>query len=267
MTIENPRLEAAAAPPWEAPQAATVTVLRVGATYPDMSALIHLREQGTQQEAPIHAVAIEAAGLRILVDTGLPDPEWVRESFGACTREPHERLEEALRALVGWELDDVQLVVNTHLHFDHAGGNHLFPRARIVVQRREWEYANAPEPGWAGIYPRFTFDTAAVDYFQWYFVDGDTELCPGVRLLLTPGHSAGHQSVAVKTADGVVVYAADAVSRMESLYERIPPGLYGRYEDAIASIDRIAAVADFVIPGHDGVVSSGQRTGFPAVRR
>lgn len=241
-----------------------VTVLRFGATFPDMSALIRMREPGKEQEAPIHGLAIDGNGKHILVDTGLPDPRWVRDNFGKVRRDEDETVEAQLRTFPGWSLQDVDLVINTHLHFDHAGGNELFPHARFIVTRREYDYACSPETvEWAAIYPPHTFDRNAVKYHQWQFVEGDYEVMPGITLFPTPGHSIGHQSVAINTDEGTVVYAGDAISRMESLYERIPPGLYLNYSDAVASIDKIRAIADFVIPGHHDVVQPGQSAGFP----
>jgi glyoxylase-like metal-dependent hydrolase (beta-lactamase superfamily II) len=237
-------------------------VIRVGATYPDMSGLVQGLTPGCEQEAPILCLALERGATRVLVDTGLPELEWVQSAFGKVTRTPDEQLVEALRRFVGWQPSDVDYVINTHLHFDHCGGNRLLPNARFVVQRTEYEFALSPTLGMGPLYPAHLFDRSAVDYFDWLFVDGDHELFRGLRLLFTPGHSPGHQSVVFQATDGVVVFAGDAIGRMESIERRLAPGLYTDLASALHSVERIRDVADRVIPSHDTRVPAGQRDGF-----
>jgi glyoxylase-like metal-dependent hydrolase (beta-lactamase superfamily II) len=242
------------------------TVIRTGATYPDASGVVAGMTPGVEQEAAILCLALERDSTRILVDTGLPEIEWVAANFGKVTQTPDEVLSEALRRYLGWEPEDVGIVINTHLHFDHCGGNRVFPNARFVVQRREYEFAMAPT-NFEALYPRHLFDRTAVDYFDWLFVDGDHDLFHGLRLLFTPGHSPGHQSVAFQATDGLIVYTGDAVNRMESIEQRLAPGLYTDLDAALHSIDRIREIADLVIPSHDIRCSQGQRDAFFAVPR
>src|SRR5919197_6565968 len=92
-------------------------------------------------------------------------------------------------------------VINTHLHFDHCGGNRLFAGVPIYVQRAEREAAREPDytiPEWA------EFEGATYEE-----VDGEAEILPGIRVVPTPGHTPGHQSVLVDTEDGLVVVAGD----------------------------------------------------------
>ena len=128
---------------------------------------------------------IEHPDGRILVDTGMIDstPE-LDEQWG-----------------VRFDADkiprDVVCVINTHLHFDHCGGNRLFAGTPIHVQRAEREAAREPDytiPEWV------EFDGAT--YVEH---EGEAEIAPGVRVLPTPGHAPGHQSVLVDTDDGLVV--------------------------------------------------------------
>jgi N-acyl homoserine lactone hydrolase len=96
---------------------------------------------------------------------------------------------------------DVARVINTHLHFDHCGGNRLFAGTPIHVQRVERLDARTPDytiPEWV------EFEGAA--YVEH---DGEAEIVAGVRVLPTPGHTRGHQSVLVETDDGVVVVGGD----------------------------------------------------------
>src|SRR5919201_1821893 len=102
---------------------------------------------------------------------------------------------------------DVVCVINTHLHFDHCGGNRLFAGTPTHVQRVEREAAREPDytiPEWV------EFDGAT--YVEH---DGEAEIVPGVRVLPTPGHTPGHQSVLVDTDDGLVVVAGDVAYRWD----------------------------------------------------
>ena len=132
---------------------------------------------------------------RILVDTGLID------SIPELDEQWSPRFDASVIPR------DVAFVVNTHLHFDHCGGNRLFAGVPIYVQRVEREAARGEDytiPGWV------EFEGAS--YVE---LDGEAELAPGVRVLPTPGHSPGHQSVLVDTEEGLVVVAGDVAHRWD----------------------------------------------------
>ena len=96
----------------------------------------------------------------------------------------------------------VAVVVNTHLHFDHCGGNRLFPGIPIHVQRRELADARTKDDYTV----REWVDFPGATYVEH---DGEAEILPGVRLLPAPGHTAGHQIVVVETDEGPVVLGGD----------------------------------------------------------
>ncbi len=147
----------------------------------------------------------------VLVDTGIgnKEDEKFRDIYGVenTGRYGPTQLEDALHAL-GLSPAEVRMVVNTHLHFDHAGGNTMvvdgevrlaFPNATYVVQRGELEFASRPNERTAGSYLARNFQPVA-ECSRWHLVSGETELLPGIRLIPTPGHVPYHQSVLV--ADG-----------------------------------------------------------------
>jgi len=144
---------------------------------------------------PGHLHVIEHPAGRVLVDTGMIEttPELDEEWHPTIYPERIPR--------------DVACVINTHLHFDHCGGNRLFPGLPIHVQRREREAAR--EPGYT-IAEWVEFEGA-----RYVELDGKAEIVPGVRVIPTPGHSPGHQSVLVDTDDGLVVVAGDVAYRWE----------------------------------------------------
>jgi N-acyl homoserine lactone hydrolase len=103
---------------------------------------------------------------------------------------------------IGVELGEIDAVANCHLHADHAGQNWTFPAVPIYVQAAEWEIAHTTDHT---ILEWIDFDGS--DYRQ---VRGDYRLSDDVTLLATPGHTPGHQSLAVNTRDGLVVLAGQA---------------------------------------------------------
>jgi N-acyl homoserine lactone hydrolase len=135
---------------------------------------------------------IEHSDGLVLVDTGMIDttPELDEEWHPT----PHPLPDEIVSR--------VAVVVNTHLHFDHCGGNRLFPGVPIHVQRRELADARSQED-----YTVLEW----VDFLGATYVehDGEVEILPGVRLIPAPGHSRGHQIVLVDTDDGPVVLGGD----------------------------------------------------------
>jgi N-acyl homoserine lactone hydrolase len=135
----------------------------------------------------------------LLFDSGFgegEDPELDR--YYRTVRRP---LRDGLRG-AGVELGDVGLVVNCHLHRDHCGGNPALAGRPVFVQRAELEAARGPG---------YTVP-ALVDYpgAAYEVLDGEAELLPGVRVVPTPGHTDGHQSLVVDCAEGPVVLLGQA---------------------------------------------------------
>ena len=155
----------------------------------------------------------------VLIDTGLGNKEDQKfkdiygvENAGAGGR---TQLEDALREL-GHGPEDVRWVINTHLHFDHAGGDTwrdpagkiaaAFPKARYVVQRRELEFARHTNERTAASYLPHNF--AGISFT---LLDGESEPLPGIHCLPTPGHVPYHQSVLVESGGERACFLADLV--------------------------------------------------------
>ena len=129
-------------------------------------------------------------------------------------------LEDGLRKAAGIGAADVAFVLNTHLHFDHAGGNTVvrpdgslepgFPNARYVVQRGEFEFATHTNERTAGSYfPRNYVPLRDAGLFD--FVEGEVDVLPGIRLLPTPGHVPFHQSILLESDGAKALFLADLV--------------------------------------------------------
>ena len=145
-----------------------------------------------------NCLLVEIAGKRVLVETGNGDkfPARERDIYGI----DHDRsVEVALREL-GVEPESIDVVIMTHLHFDHSGGasnrrgEPVFPRARHVVQRREWEAATRPHERNRASY--LAENLAPLSPLL-ELVDGEAEIVPGIRVVPSPGHTPGHQSVLI----------------------------------------------------------------------
>ena len=205
---------------------------------------------------PVTCYAIRTSDAVILFDTGL-SPRAVpglahTDSLARFTDD--DLLVHRLDAL-GLRPDDVDAVVISHLHYDHAGGAELFPKSRLVVQRDEHAYAHHPAPFFAPFYYRKNFDLPG---YHWQLLDGDTELVPGVTVLRTDGHTPGHQSLLLELPDtGPVILAGDFVYWQEHLDHERVPGVVWNPTAAFHSIRRLKTLARLVrgqvFPSHDPV--------------
>jgi len=107
-------------------------------------------------------------------------------------------------AEAGLTPEDIDYVINTHLHFDHAGNNFLFTRATFFVQREQYEFADG--------HPSFPNQYWNLPGLKYELVEGRREVLPGVEVLPTPGHVPGHQSVILTLPEtGTVILSGDAV--------------------------------------------------------
>ncbi|MGH9172462.1 MAG: N-acyl homoserine lactonase family protein [Acidimicrobiales bacterium] len=153
---------------------------------------------GAARAEPCLGYLVQHSEGLLLVDTGMgSDPE-----VDAYYQPLRYQLEDAV-AGAGATLDDIAYVVNCHLHFDHCGGNASLPGRPIFTQRVELEIARREE----GYTLPELVDAPGLTY---EILDGEAEILQGVFVIPTPGHTAGHQSVAVRRADGTVVVAGQS---------------------------------------------------------
>ncbi len=199
----------------------------------------------------------------VIVDTsvathGRPS-EFIGEDF---TRLPEQVPAHALHR-AGVDPKDVEFVVLTHLHWDHAGNCDLFPDARVLVQRTEMRYAAAPgrffEKSFLsapGGWPHAPYLVPNIE-----LLDGPTTIAPGLSVLPVPGHTPGSQAVVAATAEGTFGISGDAVCTYENVERDLPPGFHVDVDASMDSMDRMRAAADYLLPSHDyAVLSDGFTT-------
>jgi N-acyl homoserine lactone hydrolase len=151
----------------------------------------------------VTAFVIEHPKGVFLFDTGFsPEPRKMVDLYKPVYMRP---IAEALRA-AGHGITDVKLIANCHFHADHAGGNRHFTRTPIFVQKRELAHARQ-ENDYTHLPHVADFPGAAIEE-----IDGEAEPWPGIRIVPTPGHSPGHQSLVVDTKKGRVVLAGQALN-------------------------------------------------------
>jgi len=177
----------------------TVRPLECGWLTCDLGALLAGRNGATR--IPVPAFLVEHPRGLVLFDTGLhpelaQSTERLRSVASIFTPEVHE--EEVVSARLrqhGYNPDDIAVIASSHLHFDHCGGHSLVPNARVAVQRAEWEAAHDPGMIEIGGYNPDDFEVG----HEVQLLDGDHDLFGdgSVRLVVTDGHTAGHQSLIV----------------------------------------------------------------------
>ncbi|MGO4249367.1 MBL fold metallo-hydrolase [Paenarthrobacter sp. RAF54_2] len=150
---------------------------------------------------PVYVHVIDHPDGRVLVDTGMTQ---LHPAVADMDPRIYPLTEQ------DFDISSVDIVVNTHLHFDHCGGNHLFAGKPIYVQRQELDDARNQNdytiPEWV--------DPPGMHYVP---VDGELELLPGLRLLSAPGHTRGSQIVVIDGEEGPTVIAGDTAVWFDEL--------------------------------------------------
>ncbi|WP_417543157.1 N-acyl homoserine lactonase family protein [Marinobacter sp.] len=231
----------------------SLSILPLGRLKLEQSVLTYREGVGLPVEVPVTGAFVEMSdGEHILFDTGI----------SPCVLEGQSHLPERLKNLIasfdpeddiryrlnqlGYKPEDVAIVVNSHLHWDHSGANHLFPDARFVMQDREVRFASRPDPFVQRVYVSNQYESIkTLDVLQ-----GDQILKPGVALMTTPGHTPGHQSMLVRLPSGrVMILTGDAVFCPANFDPAVPPGNAHTPAEAVLTIQRIKMLGEFLDAG------------------
>ncbi len=218
-----------------------ITPLRLGTIIRKKSNMIYQCGSDIQEEFPLIAFLLMGDGRNILVDTGGSEPD--QKKWMPYKRSADQNLDRQLKAH-GVQPEEIDTVIFTHLHWDHAGNNQLMPNARFYVQRKEYE------PVFREDLPGFERDLVLKTRYE--LLDGDTEgICPGISVLLTPGHSPGSQTILAETEHGIVALAGDLIPTYENIERKLPNG--GNYDVQVIteSMYRILDLGYPILPGHE----------------
>ncbi|MCL4370625.1 MAG: N-acyl homoserine lactonase family protein [Chloroflexi bacterium] len=235
----------------------TIRPIKLGTLRIDKSLNTYMMNTGVPLDQPMMAYYIEGAGKKILVDTGPPDPEWAKKIHRPIVAPEEEQWPKALTRL-GIAPEEIDIVIHTHLHWDHAFHGHLFKNARFFVQKSELAFAAAPIfTQIRGYQAPATGMTPPYLGIKYTVLDGDAEIVPGVGVILTPGHSQGSQCVTVETRAGSYILANDTVPLYDNwegappYVPHIPNTIHVNLDEYFASFDKIERVGGIVLPGHD----------------
>ena len=188
---------------------------------------------------------------KIIVDTGIGAEAFEHMKMISPKSTPKYYSPQEALARVGLIPKEIDIVILTHLHFDHVDQGALYTNARFVIQKDELEYALNPHPSQSLFLDRKSFED-----LNFEVVVGDREIVPGVSVLLTPGHTNGGQSVLVETAQGKAVISGlctirenyDPPEELRRVMPVLTPAIHKDPIQAYESVVRINEIADVVFP-------------------
>ena len=217
----------------------------------DMSNFTYRFNFGKKIQLPVYCWYIEGADKHILVDTGA-DAKMATEFRGFPAKEIAP-FEDAL-ASVGLKPEDIDLVIQTHLQWDHCANTSKCKNAKVIATEDELLFALSPHPILAPTYKRDLLKD-----LDFLLVKGQYEVAPGIELIPAPGHTPGTQAVSINTDQGRAIITGFCCIR-ENFYPPeevrevmpvIPPGIHLNAVDGFESALRIKGFADILIPIHD----------------
>lgn len=225
----------------------SITPILTGVRNPDQGIMTYQQGYGKRIWLPVWAFLLQGDNNNILIDTGLDENElFVPDQFTEETGLVAKTLVEGL-ADKGLIPDDINIVVNTHLHDDHCGNNAIFTKATFYVHKDELVFCKNPHP----------IDHRYDDYFiednTFIEIEKDTEIVSGVEVVVSPGHTVGCLSALVETGEGKVVITGFCCNA-ENFPANGPAVCPGVHIDAIAawsSIQRIKDLGLKILPMHD----------------
>lgn len=196
---------------------------------------------GTPVRFPVYSVLIEHPAGLFLFDTGY-DLDLVNEvlPFELPEQTPAQTLPSQL-ALCGFQPEDVDAVINSHLHFDHCGGNKYLTNATTYLHHDELREARSPEPFERLGYADKSFDHPGVKF---ELLEGDVQFADGIHLFHTPGHTVGHYSMLVELENGhPLLFMADVSYTAAAYANDQQAGFHNDPVAGVRSIRRIKRLA------------------------
>jgi len=225
--------------------------LIVGRIFADKGMMTYFLNYGQPIALPVVFWYIKGGDKKILVDSGATSEIMNKIWHGGS--EDIRTFEDALR-FVDLMPDDIDIIIQTHLHFDHCANSSKCKNAKIVVQEEELRFAYQPHPLIAAMYSKELFQD-----LKFVTVKGDAEILPGIKVVHVPGHAPGSQAVSVDTAKGKAVISGfcctsdvfDVPKEMKVNWPVITPGIHCDALKAFDSAMKVKGIADILIPQHE----------------
>jgi len=223
----------------------------------DKSLMTYLMGMGTAIPIGVYIWLVEGASKKVLIDTGC-SADYLN-SIGFPSKQLSTQEEELEK--VGLTVDDIDMVILTHLHSDHAKDAAKFKNATFIVQKSELEFAANPHPIQAGWFAEPPQDRLKV-------VDGDKEILEGIRVIHTPGHTPGGQSILIETDTGSTCLCGlctilENFHPPEQLRQMgvpaITPAIHTNAMQAYDSLIKISELSDQIVALHDISYRSAER--------
>jgi len=210
---------------------------------------------------PDIAYLIKGNNKLILVDTGMSDSEHATKYHHPGFQPRGYAIHERLKAM-DISPEQINIVIFTHLHWDHCYYMDKFVNAKFIVQRKEYEFALNPIPVYYKSYEHPSLGIRRpFEGIKFDLVDGEEEILEGVKVFPSPGHSPGHQSVEIDTAIGKYICCGDSIFIHENLdpikeinYSITPPARYTNIVETWKSIEELkerAKSREFILPAHE----------------
>jgi glyoxylase-like metal-dependent hydrolase (beta-lactamase superfamily II) len=199
---------------------------------------------------------IEGADRNILIDTSISAEHTKR--YTTTKVEDVISFEDALSS-IGLKPEDMDLIIHTHLHFDHCGNTSKCKNAKVIVQKAELDFAFAPHPVFST-----TYDCGLIKDCNLVPIEGNQEILPGIDVISVPGHTPGTQAVSIQTTKGKAIISGFCASH-ETFYPPTPqlqwgkdhpgpvaaPGIFVDAFSAYEAVVKVKGLADILLPMHD----------------
>lgn len=225
-----------------------VYLLDSGTLMLDKSFATWNHNQGVEFRFPVYSLYIDHPEGKVLIDTGF-EKEWVERKlpFEKPHQSDEQRIESQL-ARIGVAPADIDIVVNSHLHFDHCSNNKLFPQATFYFSKSELRHSYVPDP-WEKL--GYDPDLVAIQGMKTVLLElgaFEYEVLPGITLIETPGHSVGHLSAIVRPGGAArpMVFPFDVAYTEHNLKDRVLMGLHSDPRELLDSMNRIENIAQKV---------------------
>jgi len=239
----------------------TIKPLLLAKIHSEKGAMTYLTYHGKTIVRPYVMWFIQAEGKRVLIDTAIEAEDYrnYHPGFKKLPFEAVQSFEDAL-AQVGCAAEEIDIVIQTHLHMDHVYNTPKCKNAVIYVQEAELKFALNPHPIFEVLFPR-----DIIRKLNFKILRGDHSILPGIDVMMVPGHTPGCQAVIVETSKGRAVITGccsimdnfnppkDVKTRVSpfATYPVIAPGIHSNLFQAYNSALKIKQIADIIIPMHD----------------